>query len=462
MTFSWEKDKIKQFHDHPIIQEGVEQLRTLIGKKSIFAQQIGLEEVADYLKDIFEEAGAQVIVDKSYTAPFVLAHFASPVPDAKTLIFYNHYDTVPADGDQVWEQGEPFALTVTTDRLYGRGVDDDKGHITARLSAVKCYKEKYGELPVHVLFVMEGAEESASVDLDKYLSKYHSRLAHADLLIWEQGIRNQKNQLEIAGGTKGIVTFDVRVKSANLDIHSSFGGVIDSAAWYLLQALQTLRDRNGRITVPGIYDKVEQPNERELALVEAHALANQEAFKEIYGLSLPSLAADREELLRRLYFEPSINIEGLTSGYQGQGVKTILPAEAIAKMEVRLVPGLEPVAVLEAIRQHLTQQGFEQVEVVFTLGEKSYRSDMSHPAIVNVIDLAERHYPDGVAVLPTSPGTGPMHTVFQALGVPIAGFGLGHTESRDHAGDENVYIADYVTHIELVEELIGSYAKRNH
>ncbi|WP_153048955.1 M20/M25/M40 family metallo-hydrolase, partial [Streptococcus suis] len=135
--------------------------------------------------------------------------------NAKTLIFYNHYDTVPADADQVWEKGNPFELTISDGYIYGRGVDDDKGHITARLSALKKYLARQnGHLPVNVIFIMEGAEESASVDLDKYLAKYKEDLLGADLLVWEQGHRNSLHQLEIAGGNKGIVTFDLQVKSA--------------------------------------------------------------------------------------------------------------------------------------------------------------------------------------------------------------------------------------------------------
>lgn len=450
--------KIQAFEQDAIIQTYFEKLKVLISKKSIFAQQIGLLDVATYLKEMFEEAGAEVVLDDSFAAPFVMAKFAATVPHAKTLIFYNHYDTVPADADQVWEKGNPFELTISDGYIYGRGVDDDKGHITARLSALKKYQARQdGQLPVNIIFIMEGAEESASVDLDKYLAKYKEDLLGADLLVWEQGHRNSLHQLEIAGGNKGIVTFDLQVKSADLDIHSSYGGVIDSASWYLLSALQSMRAADGRILVEGIYEQVQEPNERELALVEEFALATSQSMKDIYGLTLPTLVEDRREFLKRLYFEPSITIEGLSTGYLGQGVKTIIPAQASAKMEVRLVPGLEPHDVLDKIRQHLNKHGFDKVEVIFTLGEMSYRSDMSHPAIVNVIELAKKLTPEGVAVLPTSPGTGPMHTVFHALGVPIAGFGLGNANSRDHAGDENVSIADYYSHVELVEELIASY-----
>ncbi|RSI43762.1 M20/M25/M40 family metallo-hydrolase [Streptococcus cristatus] len=456
MPFSTESEQIKKFENDEVAQHYFEVLRTLISKKSIFAQQIGLKEVATYLGEIFTAAGAKVMIDDSYTAPFVLAEFQSDNPKAKTIIFYHHYDTVPADNDQPWTN-DPFTLSVHYGVMYGRGVDDDKGHITARLTAVRKYIREHGSLPVNIIFMMEGAEESASTDLDKYLVKHKKHLRGADLLVWEQGTRNNLGQLEISGGNKGIVTFDMSVRSAEVDIHSSYGGVINSASWYLMDAISSLRSADGRILVEGIYEQVQEPNERELALIAQYALKTPEELKEIYGLQLPVLKEDRQEFLRRFYFEPAINIEGFGSGYQGQGVKTILPAYASAKMEVRLVPGLEPHDVLDKIRKQLDKNGYDKVELTYTLGEMSYRSDMSAPSILNVIELAKDFYPEGVSVLPTSAGTGPMHTVFEALEVPMAAFGLGNANSRDHGGDENVKIADYYTHIELIKELIRSY-----
>ena len=305
--------------------------------------------------------------------------------------------------------------------------------------------------------MMEGAEESASTDLEKYLEKYRDDLLPADLLVWEQGNRNSKGQLEITGGNKGIITFDLSVESADVDIHSKFGAVIESASWYLLNAISSMRDDQGRILIDGIYDKVIQPNEREMNLIETYAIENADSLRKIYGLKLPILESDRRDFLKTYYFEPALSIEGISTGYQGQGVKTILPAQAKAKMEMRLVPGLTPEYVLERIKAHLKKEGFDRIKVTFTLGEESYRSDMSDPAIVNVIELAKGFYEEGVAVLPTAAGTGPMYMIYEALGVPMAAFGIGNANSRDHGGDENVSLADYYTHIELIKELIASY-----
>lgn len=446
----------KELETDAITQHYFEVLRTLIAKKSIFAQKVGLVDVASYLKEVFTLAGADVILDKSQEAPFVMAQFKSSRPDAKTLIFYNHYDTVPADNDQPWTS-DPFTLTIRDGYMYGRGVDDDKGHITARLTAVKQYLDQYGQLPVNVIFIMEGAEESASVGLDQYLKAYSKDLVGADLLIWEQGIFDDKGRMELSGGTKGIVTFNLEVTSAAVDIHSKFGAVIDSASWYLLKAIDSLRDDSGRILVEGLYEQVLPPNQRERELVAYYDHLDAFALKERYDLQLPLLTDDRQTLLDRLYFEPSLSIEGLSTGYQGQGVKTILPSQALAKMEVRLVPGMDPQQTLDQIERQLHKNGYKHIRLTYTLGEKAYRSDMSAPAICRVIALAEQFSKKGISVLPTTPGTGPMHQVVEALAVPIVAFGIGNPNSRDHGGDENVKLEDYYTHIEMIEELIRCY-----
>lgn len=304
---------------------------------------------------------------------------------------------------------------------------------------------------------MEGAEESAQTDLGKYLEKYRDDLLPADLLVWEQGNRNSKGQLEITGGNKGIITFDLSVESADVDIHSKFGAVIESASWYLLNAISSMRDDHGRILIDGIYGKIIQPNEREMDLIETYAIENADSLRKIYGLKLPILESDRRAFLKTYYFQPALSIEGISTGYQGQGVKTILPAQAKAKMEMRLVSGLTPEYVLDCIKAHLKKEGFDRIKGTFTLGEESYRSDMSAPAIVNVIELAKGFYEEGVAVLPTAAGTGPMHMIYEALGVPMVAFGIGNANSRDHGGDGNVSLADYYTHIELIKELIANY-----
>ncbi|GMA69508.1 hypothetical protein GCM10025879_07540 [Leuconostoc litchii] len=237
-------------------------LRDLVALPSVSATHRCLPETAQILAKTFRQLGAHVTYDDTYFAPFILAQFKSNIPNAQTLVIYNHYDVQPAEPLSLW-QSDPWTLTQRDGKLYGRGTDDDKGNITARLTAIEEYlTDSNGHLPVNITFIIEGSEESSSQHLDEYLNKYKNQIT-ADLIVWESGGKNIDDVVEIFGGNKGIVTFNVDVQTAQTDLHSSLAGVVDSAAWRLTQALATLFDNDGHIMVPGFYDDVAIPNSRE-------------------------------------------------------------------------------------------------------------------------------------------------------------------------------------------------------
>lgn len=265
--------------------------------------------------------------------------------------------------------------------------------------------------------------------------------------------------VEIFGGNKGIVTFNVDVKTAKTDLHSSLAGVVDSAAWRLTQALATLFDREGHIAVPGFYDDVAIPNQREKELVR-NLPTTRDTLIQQHGLTSPLLSDKTgDDLKETLYFQPTLNIEGIQSGYLGDGVKTVLPAVASAKLEARLVPNMDPDKTLQQIKQHFQNEGFSDIVVTKTLGQPGYRSDMSDPEILRVIDITEKYYHQHPVIMPTSPGTGPMYYIHEALNAPIASLGVGYAHTLDHAPNENIRLTDYHQHIAVIKELIRSYEK---
>lgn len=219
-------------------EEYLDLLNELIALPSVSAKHDSLPETAQVLGNALTKLGGKVTIDDSYFAPLVIGQFDSDQADAKNLIIYNHYDVQPAEPFDLWEQ-DPWTLTEKDGHLIGRGVDDDKGNITARLTALAEYlDENQGKLPVNITFLFEGSEETASQHLDDYLAK-HPELK-ADLIIWESGNKDDQGQIELGGGTKGIVTFDVTAKTGKIDLHSSLAVVADSAAWRLSQGLATL------------------------------------------------------------------------------------------------------------------------------------------------------------------------------------------------------------------------------
>lgn len=441
-----------------IRQEYLDKLAELIKIPSVSAKKNGLTEASDLIKTFFQELKADhVIVDNEYEFPLVLAQFKSAKTDAKTLLIYNHYDVQPAEPFDLWHS-DPWTLTQRDDKFFGRGVDDDKGNLLARLTALAEYlDENQHQLPVNIDFVVEGSEETASRGLAQYLQK-HADFLKNDLVIWESGGYNSKEQQELNGGTKGIVTFDLKAKTAGRDLHSSLAPVIDSAAWQLVAAINSLRNPNGTIAVKGVYDSVRKASERELALVDQYSTIDEHLLVDSFKLTAALLNnRDKTDLLKALYFSPALNIEGISSGYQEAGVKTVLPAEATAKLEIRLVPDQDPRDIFDKVAAHLQEHGFTNVKAVYTLGEKPYRSDLSAPEIQRVIKATEKVYGKDISLLPTTPGTGPMAYFYDNFKSPIAAAGIGYADSADHAPDENVRIKDYFDHVDFIKELIKSY-----
>ncbi|MBS9338513.1 M20/M25/M40 family metallo-hydrolase [Fructobacillus sp. M2-14] len=430
-------------------------LKELVAIPSVSAKREHLPETADLIAKALTDLGGETAVEDSYFAPLVISHFKSQKPNAKTVIIYNHYDVQPAEPFDLWES-DPWTLTEKDGKLFGRGVDDDKGNLTARLTALADYLEEHNNaLPVNLTFIVEGSEETASQHLDDYFKK-HPELK-ADLIIWESGSKDKDDRPIISGGNKGIVTFNLKAKTGGIDLHSSLAAVVNGAPWRLSQALATFFDQDGRIAVPHFYDQVREPNEREKELIE-QLPDTRESFIEKNQIKAPLLTDKRgDDWKQALYFEPTLNIEGITSGYQGEGVKTVLPAEALAKVEARLVPGMDPDDTLARIKEHLSQQGFLDIEVEKTLGQGGYRSDMTDPEIKRVIDLHEKTYGKDAVVIPTSAGTGPMNYAYEAIQTPIVGFGIGYPGTLDHAPNENIRLKDYDENIEVLKAIIDSY-----
>jgi acetylornithine deacetylase/succinyl-diaminopimelate desuccinylase-like protein len=232
---------------------------------------------------------------------------------------------------------------------------------------------------------------------------------------------------------------ELRAKTGTLDAHSGLGGsIFPNAAWRLVWALNTLKGPDERIRIPGFYDNVVPPTSRDLELLDSLPDRAQE-LKQRYGLSgfLKGMTGGLE-LKREEVFVPTCTVCGLTSGYQGPGSKTVLPAEARAKVDFRLVPNQTPEEVLAKLRAHLAAESFGDIEAVYVGGEAPGRVDPDHPFIKLVVEAAKGIYDREMLVVPMIGGSGPNHAFIEHLGVPIATAGVGHPGSRAHAPNENM------------------------
>lgn len=423
------------------LDESIKELSRLCAQPSVAAQNLGIEACADLVAESLKARGFDVQIIPTGGSPVVFGELKRK-KDA-TLVVYDHYDVQPPEPLDLWES-PAFELTLRDGRLYARGVADNKGNFVERLHALDAILATDGELPCNVKFVVEGEEEIGSVHLEPFV-KDHQELLSGDVCVWEIGGVDHENTPIQMVGMRGICYVELRARTANQDVHSGTGGsIFPNAAWRLVWALNSLKDRDENILLPGFYDDVVPPTEREKELL-AQQPPMMTFYMQKYGLDGFLKAIDDElELAVEAVYKPTCTICGLTAGYQGEGSKTVLPAEARAKVDFRLVPNQTPEKVLSQLRTHLDSHGFEDIEIVNLSGNPPAKTDPDHPAVRMAVKAAEDVYEKPTRVIPMVGGSGPNFIFQKYLGVPIISSGAGDSESRAHAPNESISLDLYV------------------
>ncbi|WP_246945281.1 M20/M25/M40 family metallo-hydrolase [Bacillus pinisoli] len=427
-----------------VVIGSIETLKDYLRLPTISAQNKAIPETVEFVVQLFEDAGGESkVLDDLGGNPVVYGFFpAGPNGDSdKTLLFYNHYDVQPPEPLNEWNS-EPFEPTVVDGKLVARGVADNKGDLIARLTAIKVLQQLDGGLPCNIKFMVEGEEEIGSPNLAPYLKEYKD-LFKADACIWEFGGKDEEERVNMVAGIKGMAYMELTCIGADIDMHSSVGAYVDNAAWRLVQALATMRNEKNEILVKGFYDGIEEPTELEKEVV-SNLPFNEEAVEKLYGLKRPLItAAKGVDPREAMVFQPTMTICGIESGYTGEGAKTVLPKSAKVKLDCRLVPGQDPNHILATIQTHLKAHGFDDIEVVLINGQKAYRSDYNHPFVAHVLETASAVYEKDPVLTPNSAGTGPMYEFGHQLQVPVVSTGVGWIESKAHAPNESVRLADF-------------------
>lgn len=359
-----------------------------------------------------------------------------------TLVVYNHYDVQPPEPLDLWDS-PAFEPTVRDGRLYARGVADNKGNFSARLHAIDAVLAAEGELPCNVKFLVEGEEEIGSVNLEPFVMDNQDLLA-GDVCVWEIGGVDHQNVPIQMLGLRGICYVELRVRTANRDVHSGVGGsIFPNAAWRLVWALNSLKDQKEKILLPGFYDAVVPPTDREIELM-AQLPDMLDYYQNEFGLDgFVKDINDPLELAIESVYQPTCTICGLTAGYQGDGSKTVLPAQASAKVDFRLVPDQTPKQVLSQLREHLDGYGFADVEITDLGGNPGAKTDPDHPAVRLAIKAAEDVYDQPSRIIPMIGGSGPNYIFQEYLGLPIISSGASDANSRVHAPNESISLDLY-------------------
>lgn len=447
--------RVDQYLDNHL-NSSIQELSELCAQPSVAAQNLGLKECAELVDSMLTKRGFSVEIMKTDGAPVVFAEKNGK--SDKTLLFYNHYDVQPPEPLELWES-PPFEPTIREGKLYARGVSDDKGHIVSRLFAIDAFlADGDGKLPCNIKFIIEGEEEISSVHLHDFVVKHKDKLA-ADACIWEFGGVDHRDVPMQYLGMRGICYVELISKTAKIDVHSGLGGsIFPNAAWRLIWALSTIKNSDEKIMIPGHYDNVISPTQRDKELMAALPDIVVE-YKERYGVEyfLKGIQGGVELRLAEV-FEPTCTVCGLTSGYQGEGSKTVLPAYARAKVDFRLAPGQMPEQVLASLRKHLDSQGFADIEINYLGGEPPARTDPDDPFVALVVNAANQVYAKPMEIVPMIGGSGPSYPFIHDLGLPVATAGVGYPGSQAHAPNENMRIDLYLLGAKHIARIIKNFA----
>jgi acetylornithine deacetylase/succinyl-diaminopimelate desuccinylase-like protein len=393
---------------------------------------------AEWVAGKLQEAGAETRILETEGHPVVYGEVGK---GDKTLLSYGHYDVQPPEPLELWET-DPFEPTVRDGSLFARGVADDKGDVMARIQALRFYQEEHGPPPFRLKFFIEGEEEVGSPNLAPFV-RANTDLLRADACLWEGSMKDDANRPVIFCGTKGMAYVELRAKGADHDLHSMYGGIAPNPVWRLVQALRTIKDENGEITLDGLDTLADEPSGKDLEAIDRIPF-DDEALRRSWGVEALDRNLSGQDALREMLLRPTANIAGIQSGYTGPGSKTIVPSEAFVKMDFRLVSGQSPGPVVELIRSHLRRRGFRDIEVVDLHGVEAAKTPVDSSVVRTAVEAWEALGRDDAVVYPTIGGSGPTSLIATELGIPtIMAGNVANAGSRIHSPNESVRLDDY-------------------
>src|ERR671917_1024755 len=315
----------------------LEELEEFLRMPSVSAQggdEGSFRGCAEWVRAKLEEVGAEAQLMETEGHPVVFAEMGGAGDGDRTLLSYGHYDVQPPEPLELWKS-DPFEPTLRDGQLIARGVADDKGDVLARIQALRIYQEEHGPLPFRLKFFIEGEEEIGSPNLAPFV-RHNRELLSADACLWEGSMKDEAGRPMIFCGTKGMAYVELRARGASHDLHSMYGGIAPNPVWRLIQALRTIKDENGEITLDGLDALAEEPSEKDLEAID-RIVFDDAALRESWDVEALDRGLSGQEALREMLLRPTANIAGIQSGYTGPGSKTIVPSEAFVKMDFRLV-----------------------------------------------------------------------------------------------------------------------------
>ncbi len=418
-------------------QEFLDRLIAYLRMPSISAHGLGIAEVAQYIADVMSRIGLMARVIPTAGWPMVLAERNNrDVPGAPTVILYGHYDVQPPDPLDEW-LSPPFEPTIRDGRLYARGVGDNKGQHFAQILALESLLACRGSLPCNVKVLLEGEEEIGSPQMPVFAREHRDELA-ADLVITSDGPVDADGRSRLRFGVRGVLSFELRARGANRDLHSgNWGGVVPNPIWTLVQLLATMKNDRGIVTIDGFYDNVDTPTPLEKEILEGLPI-DSAAVKQSLDLVEFDQPVERG-FYERLSTWPTFTINGLHGGYGGPGSKTVLPHEAFAKCDIRLVESQTADEIFAKVEAHIRRHapGIELIRQGSMDPSKTRLDSPYTEPIRRGIAAAQEEEP---LLVPAMGGSLPDYVFTKTLGIPAFGVPYANADESNHAPNENMEI----------------------
>ena len=435
----------------------VRDLTEIASVPSISSRPEEVRRCAEVLKEKMAGMGIEARILDTISNPVVFAEIKSKRnPDAITVLFYGHYDVQPADDLELWDS-PPFRPEIRDGRIYGRGVADNKGQFLAHLLAIETILQETGDVPVNIKIILDGEEELSSKGLSDFASK-NKDLLRADLVYTSDSGTQRSDTPTILFGVRGVMNFDLDLVTAETDNHSgNKGGVIRNPAWELTQLLSKMIDYEGRALIPHFYDAVLPMTEADRKLVgdlpyDPERLAKDFGVNEI-------TAKDKYDYYDKLMFQPTLTLNGLRSGWTGDGCKNIIPKSATAKMEVRFAWKQDPETIYHLIEDFVKENNprvtMKQVDDYMYPS----RNIPDLPVFKTVIDAVERAWGKKPILSPILGGSLPDYIWTTILEQPSILVPYANPDEANHAPNENFILDLFHQGIHTSAEVIFALAE---
>ncbi len=409
-----------------------------------------MKPAIDFLIGVLEQAGfAPAVVDTARN-PVVIAE-VGPDDGEFELLIYGHYDVFPADDPDEWNT-PPFTATRVGDRLYGRGTGDNKGQILAHIEAVRMLRDINVPLRGKVKLLIEGEEEVGSGSLPIVVRKHRERLS-ADMCFYSDGPTFPDDHPIILFGVRGAVVLEFVARGASRVLHSgNFGGAAPEPALELARLMASLVAADGTLLAAGMTDGVPEVTEAERAAI-ALLPAAEERFEADFGVPAQSRRYEQNFYERGL-LRPYFNLAGFSAGWAGEGVRPIIPNEARAKVDIRLVGDQSPERVIDSIRQFMEQNGFGHIELRSIVAQPASKTALDHPFAAAVKAAVTAGFGKEPMLVPGLGGTTPEYVFTKLLGMPAFCVPYAPNDESNHAPNECTKVSLFLAGIRTTAALL--------